>query len=122
MLETTPPRQSLPPDIVDAIGSSPIPREWPTDAEMGAFLRWKARKDINDHIISTKEDVYQRLRTHAEWLQGASELQDATIIRWMRYEQMYAASALKYINELAAAGKTAGKTADNTGNKEDDAR
>lgn len=91
----------LPPDIIAAIGNPPTPCAWPSDADIGFWMKIKARKEIDDGLINTREDVELRLHTYAEWFEAMSTvISDEVAARWMRYEQMFSASCLKYLREL----------------------
>jgi len=94
----------LPPDILAAIESPPTARPWPPDPEMGLAMKIKARKEIDEGLYKTREDIDARTRMYAEWFNSMEGvLRPETIENWMRYELMFAASAIKYLRELKEA-------------------
>ena len=99
-----PKKNNLPGDAVTALSNAPELRRWPTDAEIWMQIKIRARQEIDAGMWPTHEAVDERTRTYATWLESMNGvLRDETILQWMHYEVMFAASAHKYLRELEAA-------------------
>jgi len=94
----------IPPDVLEAIGEPKHPLPRPSDAEWGFWMKCKARKEIDEGLYKTVEDIDERTKMYVNYFNGMADyLKPETIQYWMKIELMYAASAIKYLRELREA-------------------
>lgn len=86
----------LAPDMLAAIGAPPHRSTPYTDAEIGWMMKCKARELIDSGEIKTKEEAKERFMIRGRWIADMNEIDETTRIYWIKFEEKFYYSALKY--------------------------